>query len=236
MVDDRGMAMLQTKEEIKKAIRDYLVNLPSKTKQFEGYTLSKISETVKADSSKVNEAISELKEEGLLDSRKIQLDIYIPKTEGGFEALTTYAKKGYVSFSPYWAVFFGFALLSIGVYAWGDCLNIPTGIETLFDAYLMGIRHGIVSSFVVGLIGGILIQNVLSKFRRWQIVSEEAYETISSLVKYTIYIFAALGISYYVVANQLGYPVELSVVIALLGIAAASAIGYKQIASRKKVG
>jgi len=172
MVSDRGIPMLQTKEEIKKAIRDYLVDLPSKTKQFEGYTLSKISEKVKADSSKVDEAISELEEEGLLDSRKVQLDIYVPKTESGFEVLTTFAKKGYVSFSPYWAVFFGFALLFIGVYVWGDYLNLPTGMETLFDAYLMGIRHGIVGSFAVGLIGGILIQNALSKFRRWQIVDE----------------------------------------------------------------
>jgi len=46
-------------------------------------------------------------------------------------------------------------------------------------------------------------------------------------VKYTIYIFAALGIPYYIVANRLGYPIELGVVIALLAIAVGSAIGYK---------
>jgi len=226
--------MLKTKEDIKKAVLDYLVNRPRQAKQVEEYTASKISEVVKADISQVEEAITELEQENLLDSRKVQLDVYVPNTEEGFEVLTTFARRGYIAYSPYWAVFFGFALLFIGFSILGNYLSLPAQVNTLFESYLMGIRYGIIGSFVAGLLGGYIIQNALSKFRRWQIVSEETYETISSLVKYTAYLFVPLVIVYYVASRQLGYSFELSVVIVLLGISIASAFSYERIKRRKK--
>lgn len=227
--------MLQTKEELKRAIRDYLVNLPSKTKHFEDYTLSKISEAVNEESSTVDEAITELRDEGVLESRKVHLDIHLPNTDEGFEVLTTYAKKGFVSYSPYWAVFFGFALFFIGISLGEKYLTVPTGTGTLFDAYRVGIDHGIAGTFVIGLIGGYFIQKSLGKFRRWQIVSEETYETISTIIKHTIYIFVPLVGAYYVIANHFGYPLELGVVFGLIGAAAASAFSYDQLINSKRV-
>lgn len=228
----RGLVVLQTKEEIKRAIRDYLVNLPSKTKQVEEYTMSKISDVVKAEISNVEEAIEELEGEKLVDSRKVELKVYVPKTREGSQVLTTFARKEYITYSPYWAVFFGFALLFIGLLIGERNLTLPAQAETSFEAYLIGIRHGLGGSFAVGLLGGLVIQNILSKFRCWQIVSEEIYETISRLVKYSAYLFVPLVIGYYVVANQLGYQFELSIIFVLLGISVASAFSYERI-SRK---
>jgi len=138
--------MLRTREDIKKAILDYLVGLTDKTGQLEKYTLPKISEVVQADISKVEEALSELEEEGVVDSRKAQLDVYVPQNQNGFQVLSIFAKKGYIIYSPYWAVFFGFALFFIGFSVWGNSLSLPAETETLFDSYLMGIRHVLSSS------------------------------------------------------------------------------------------
>lgn len=235
LFENGGLVMLKTKEDIKKAVLDYLVNHPRKTKQVEEYTASRISEIIKADTSKVEEAIAELEEENLVDSRKVQLDVYVPKTEEGFEALTSFARRGYIAYSPYWAVAFGFGLLFIGVLILGNYLGLPAQVNTLSESYLMGIRYGIIGSFVAGLLGGVVIQNALSKFRRWQIVSEEIYETISSLVKYIIYLFVPFVLVYYIASKQLGYSFELGIVVTLLSIAIATAIGYKQLVKRKKV-
>lgn len=226
--------MLKTKEEIKKKILDYLVDVSGKTRQVEGYTLSKISEAVQAEISQVEKAMEELEEEGSVNSRKAQLKLYVPQTRDGFQVLSTFAKKGFISYSPYWACFFGFALLFIGFSIWGNYLSPPAQIETLFDSYLAGIRNGIIGSFVAGLLGGLFFQNVLSQFRRWQIIAEEDYKTISSILKYSIYIFAALGIPYYVGSNQLGYPLESAAIIGLLAISFASAFSYELIKSRRK--
>jgi len=226
--------MLRTREDIKKAILDYLGGLTDKTGQLEKYTLPKISEVVQAEISKVEEALSELEEEGVVDSRKVQLDVYVPQNQNGFQVLSIFAKKGYVFYSPYWAVFFGFALLFIGFSVWGNSLSLPAETETLFDSYLMGIRHGIMGSFVAGLLGGMFFQNMLSGFRRWQIIAEEDYKNISNVFKYSIYIFFALGVSYYIGSNQFGYPLESAVIIGLLGISVASAFSYEHIRSRRK--
>ena len=224
----------KTKEEIKKAIRDYLVDLSSKTEQVEEYTTAKLAEVVHVDVSQLEEPLSELKDEDVLDSRKVSLDIYIPKTRDGFNVLATFAKNGYVTYSPYWAIFFGFAFLFILIWGWGNYLEVPAQIESLPEAYLSGIRYGIVGSFFVGLVGGFFIQDALGRFRRWQIVSEETYKTVSSLLKHSAYIFVPLILAYYVTCNQLRYSAELSIVIALLALSVASAFGYEQIMSRKR--
>lgn len=228
--------MLQTQEEIKKAVRDYLAELPSKTKHVEEYTLSRISQVIKADISKVEEAIESLIEEKILDSRKIHLEVFVPKNKEGFGLITVFAKEKLIKYSPYWAIAFGFALLYIGFRAGGNHLSLPADIQTLSEAYLKGVEYGIGYSFLVGLVGGIVIENLLSKFRCWQIVSEEVYATISNLFKNIVYIFGALGIGYYLIANQIGYPLEPGVFAALLGIAVAVAFGYVQITKDKRGG
>ncbi|OGH05843.1 MAG: hypothetical protein A2W22_06755 [Candidatus Levybacteria bacterium RBG_16_35_11] len=226
--------MLKTKEEIKKAVLDYLVNSPSKTKQVENYTLSRISEAVQMDVSKVKEALEELKNDNLVDSREVQLDVYVPKNQDGSKVLTFFAAKGFITYSPYWAVLLGIMMLFIGFSVWGHSLSLPAETTTLIEAYLMGIRNGIVGSFIIGWFGGYIIHEALGKFRRWQLVSEEDYETISSLLKYSFYIFVVLGISYYIISNQLGYRVELTSFLVLLGVSVASAFSYEGIKRKKK--
>lgn len=228
--------MLQTQEEIKKAVRDYLVKLPSKTKHVEEYTLSRISEAIKADISQVEEAIKSLLGEEILDSRKIHLEVFVPKNEEGFGLITIFAKEKLIKYSPYWAITFGFALLYIGFRAWGNYMSFPADIHTLSEAYLKGVEYGIGYSFLVGLVGGIVIENLLSNFRCWQIVSEEVYATISNLFKHIVYVFGALGIGYYLIANQIGYPLEPGVFVTLLTIAVAVAFGYRQITKDKRAG
>jgi len=226
--------MLKTRGEIKKEILNYLVDISGKTRQVEGYTLSRISEVIQTDISQVEKAMEELEEEGSVNSRKAQLNVYVPQTQDGFRVFSAFAKKGFISYSPYWASFFGFALLFIGFAIWGNYLSPPAQIETLFDSYLVGIRNGIMGSFVAGLLGGLLFQNVLSQFRRWQIIAEENYKTVSSILKYSIYIFAALGIPYYIGSNQLGHPLESAAIIGLLAISVASAFSYEYIKNRRK--
>jgi hypothetical protein len=226
--------MLKTTEEIKKAVLDYLTSRPRRTKQVEEYTASRISEIIKANISQVEDALAELTDEDLVDSRRVQLDVYVPNNEEGFKVLTVIAEKGYMIYSTYWAVFFGFALLFIGFLLLGSYLSVPSQITDLFVAYHTGILYGIAGSFIAAFFGGYIIQYILTKFRRWQIVSEETYETLSSLVKYTIYLFVpSVGI-YYLVSRQFGYSFELGVVATLLGIAIAASFGYKQLMKQKR--
>jgi len=225
--------MLQTREEIKKAIIDYLKLLPNKTTQVEEYTLSAISEKVKADISKVEVAIADLKNDGLINVRKVQLDVYVPKNQDGFQILATFAKKEYITFSSYWAVFFGFALLFGAISALGNSIQPPAEITALSDAYGTGLRYGIIASFLVCILGGMIIQNALTKFRRWQIVSEKIYKLITDLVKHSTYIFVPSFIVYYALSSYYGQPIQATVVVALLALSVGSSLGFEQLRRSK---
>jgi len=165
--------MYQRAEEgIKKAIVSYLKLLPSKTTQVEEYTLSVISEKVKADISKVEVAMNELKDKGLIDVRKVQLDVYVPKDQEGSQILATFAKKKYITSSSYWAAFFGFVLLFGPMLVWGNSIQPPATITALADAHVTGLLYGMIASFLACVIGGLVIQNLLTRFRCWQITSD----------------------------------------------------------------
>jgi len=219
--------MLQTKEQIKKAIVDYLGVLPKKASQVEEYTVSTISEKVKAESSKVEVAIAELKDEGLIDVRKVQLQVCVPKNPDGSQILATFANKKYITFSPYWSVSFGFAIFFCAILALGKSIQPPTEIIAVSDAYVTGLRYGIVGSFSFSIIGGMIIQNALTEFRRWQIVSEKIYKLITDLVKHSAYIFVPLFIVYCFLSSYYGQPVQAAVVATLLGVSVATSVGYE---------
>jgi len=225
--------MLQTKEQIKKAIVDYLRLLPKKTTQVEEYTLSTISEKVKADSSKVEVAIDELEKEGLIDIRKVQLEICLPKNQDGSQILAIFANKKYITFSPYWAVSFGFALLFGAILALGNSIQPPAEITILSDAYVMGLRYGIAASFLFCIVGGMVIQNALTRFRRWQIVSEKIYKLIADLIKHSTYIFVPSFIVYYALSSYYGQPIQATGVVALLALSVGSSLGFEQLRRSK---
>jgi len=222
--------MLQTKEEIKKAIVDYLRLLPKKTTQVEEYTMSTISEKVKADSSKVEVAVAELKNEGLIDVQKVQLEICLPRNPDGSQILATFANKKYITVSPYPAIIFGFALLFGAILILGE--RFP-GFTTLYDAYLVGLRFGSLATFLVCLVGGMVIQNALIRFRSWKILSEKMYKLITDLVKHSIYIFVPLFIVYYAVSSYFGQPIQATVVVALLALSVGSSLGFEQLRRSK---
>lgn len=226
--------MLKTQAEIQKEVRDYLLNLPHKSKNAEDYTLSKISEVVSVDVTQVENALKELENEKIINSRRIQLQVYVPKNKYGFEVLAGFAKKEFITYSPYWAIVFGFVMLGIVVLSWEPYFIPPNELRTLTQAYLQGIKNGTLYSFIVGLLGGILIENLLSRFRCWQIVSEEAYEKISSLTKF-IAIISIIFIGIYIIAtDRIGQPVDLSIVATLFGASAGLGIAYKTFMDKKK--
>jgi hypothetical protein len=222
--------MLQTKEQIKKAIVDYLGLLPKKTTQVEEYTLSTISEKVKADSSKVEVAITELKNEGLIDIQKVQLEICLPRNQDGSQILATFANKKYITFSPYWAIIYGFALLFGAILALGD--RVP-GFTTLYDAYVVGFRYGCLATFLACFVGGMVIQGALTRFRCWKILSEKIYKLVTNLVKHSVYIFVPLFIVYYALLSYFGQPIEATVVVALLALSVGTSLGFEQLRRSK---
>jgi hypothetical protein len=216
--------MLSTKEQIKTAVLNHLKMLPTNNAQVEAYTLSSISESITADSSKVATALSELANEDLVTSRKVQLDVYVPKNQEGFRILSSFASKEYIGFSPYWAIVFVFGLFLVILLAFG---NFPN------ETYIVGVRNGAILSFLVCFFGGGILQNILIKFRRWQLVSEESYRTISDLIKHSLYAFIPPFIVYYLILTYYGRPLESTVIVGLLAISVACSFGYEQVKKTK---
>ena len=158
----------------------------------------------------------------------------MPKNKEGFEVLTSFARGNFIKYSPYWAVVFGFAMLFIGFRLWGSLLNVPTGISELSEAYFRGIEYGIGLSFLGGLVGGFVLENLLSKFRCWQIMSEEVYTALSDFCKHIAYVFIALSVGYYIVANQSGFSIDPVGFLTILGIAVAIAVAYREVSKVRK--
>lgn len=198
--------------------------LPANNIQVEAYTLSSISESITADSSKVATALSELADEDLVRSRKVRLDVYVPKNQEGFRILSGFASKEYIGYSPYWAIIFAFGLFLATLLAFGNFNN---------ETYAVGVRNGAILSFVVCFVGGGILQNILIEFRRWQLVSEKSYRIISDLIKHSLYVFIPLLIVGYLILTYLGRPLESTAIVGLLGISVACSFGYEQVKKTK---
>ena len=218
--------MLQTKEEAKKAIRDYLVDVANSKRPVEEYTLSKIADVVKADSTQIENAIEELKSEHIIEAHKVQLDVFIPKSKQGSQALTDFAKKGYIGYSPYWPVALSILLFLIGFTIWVSYQS------TLPSVNRIEIQESIIGSLVIGIFGGSVIQGIMAKFRRWQLVSEEAYRRISTLLKYSVYVFMPTVIGYLAFCSLISHSFDLAGVLAILAISVTVSFGYYKFAPK----
>lgn len=217
--------MLSTKEETKTAVLNHLKLLPASKTQVEAYTLSSISESINVDSSKVSTALYELDKENSVISRKVQLEVYMPKNEQGLRTLSSFASKGYIGYSSYWAMVFAFGLLLVALFAYG---NFP-------DAkYTDGVRNGAILSFLVCFFGGGLLQAALTDFRRWQLVSEKSYRLVSDLFKHSAFLFVPLFVVVYLILSYYSKPLEPTVVIAMLALSVASSFAYEGLKRKRE--
>lgn len=215
--------MLHTKEDAKKAILEYLIDAAKNKCSVEEYTLSKISEVVQADSTQIEKGIEELRDEGLIESRKVELDICTPKNDDGFKILAVFAKKGYITYSPYWAIIFSVLSFFIGYLIWA---NFQTSLS---EATRIEVPLAILASLGIGIVGGQVLQSGLSRFRQWKLVSVEAYRIVSTLIKNTAYVFLPLLATYYGACIVWNYRFELTGVIALLAVSITVAFGWYRI-------
>lgn len=215
--------MLRTKEDTKKAILEYLMNAGKDKRVVEEYTLSKITEIVQADSTQIEKAIQELRDEKLIESRKVQLDIFTPKNEDGFKALAVFAKRGYITYSPYWAFIISVMSFFAGYIVWASFQT------SLSDASRIQIPQAILASLGIGIIGAVIIQDILSRFRKWQLVSERSYRGVSMLVRNTAYVFLPLLTFYYAACMTWNYRFELTGALTALAISVAVSFGYQRL-------
>lgn len=224
--------MLSTKEENETAVLNHLKLLPANNAQVEAYTLSSISESLGIDSSKVDVAISDLVSDDLVISRKVQINVYVPKNQAGYRVLSRFASKEYIGYSPYWSMSFAFALLFVLILAFGN-FSAPSTVTTLNESYSYGVKVGVPLSFIVCLFGGLFFQYTLTKFRRWQLISEKSYRLLSDLIKHSVYTFVPLFVGAFLVLYLFGMSLQPTVAVGLLAISITFSLGYEGLKRRK---
>ena len=208
------------------AVLNHLKILAENNAQVEAYTLATISKSIGEDSSRVETALYELEKENSILSRKVQLDVYVPKNQQGFQILSSFALKNYIRYSLYWATAIVFCLFFVTLLTFGNFSS---------ETYTFGVRYGVVLSFFVCFFGGLGLQYVLTKFRRWQLVSEKSYRIISDLIKHSTYVFIPSFIIYYAIMTYFGRPLESTVTVALLALSVGCSLGYEQIKKKEVI-
>ena len=208
---------MKIKEDLKRAIMEYLEDKTAQ-KSAEDLVLSKIAEEVKDDPERVEEALDDLESEKSVARHDIKLEVFLPKTGEGRKKLETLAKRKILTSSPYVAIIIALVVLFL-IIPYLE-LKLPTNVEidTLLDAFLQGVRSGIVYSGLVGLIGGYIIQNIFSRYLRWKAISIERHEVMMRIVKNAIYMTVGVLIIYWFLLRGLGYEVSLAVITILLNI------------------
>lgn len=225
--------MLSTKEETKTAVLKHLKSLPESNVQVEAYTLSSISESVKIDSSMVSTALDDLENEDLIISKKVQINVYVTKNQDGSRILSSFALKEYIGYSQSWAFLFAAVIFFVLLMAFGSFqFQTTSQTETVSDVYTTGVHNGALLSLLTFFVGGVLLQTGLTRFRRWQIVSEKSYRLIGNLIKHSAYLFIPLLIAFYVILFYFSTPLEPTIILGLLTFSVGTSIAYEALKKR----
>lgn len=213
----------------------HLKSLPQTNAQIEAYTLASISENIKIDSSKVSTALSELESEDAINSRKVQINVFVPKNEEGSRILSSFASKEFIGYSPYWASIFAFAIFIALLLAYGRFqFQTTSQTETFTDVYSAGVRNGAFLSFLISFTGGAILQIVLTKFRRWQLVSEKSYKLISDLIKHIAYVFVPLFFAVYLMLSYYSISLEPAIILGMLTVSIAFSSAYEGLKRKRE--
>ena len=181
--------MLRTKEELKREIRDYLVNCTDENFHIEDVIRSGIIEEMNDVTENIDEALSELESENIITSQNVSFSLYLPKNEKGNNILKNLSKEELISYSPIW--FYILSLFILGVTSKYFLTNLlPDNLTntSLLSAYKFGFEQSIGFSAVVGVLGALILHDFASRLKRWRIISPEIYTDINNVVRNIVFI------------------------------------------------
>lgn len=225
--------LVLTKEEAKRRVLDYLESKAVEKSAFEDFTMPKIIAALQDNSKVIERALDELQQENLIEGRHMQVPLYVPTTRTGKGVRKTLAQSGFLTYSPYWATLFALGLLYLAVSYYPSPIKPGSDVINIDDAYKSGILAGVFYSGVAALILGYLIRRGVTEFRKWQIVSEEVYELVAKISKYTVYLSIGLVVAYYIASVYTGYPFEATIAVAIIGIIATTVTSIQGILYRQ---
>lgn len=225
--------MLATKEQVKQRIIEYLRSPQLATQDFRAFTRSQISHSVPAHAETLETALSDLERENVIATRQMNVQVYLPRDERGNNVLMELARTGFLSYSPYWSFLFGLAIVFLLIALYPLPIQVPNEVDTVTRAYRSGLMYGIGYSFLGGIIGGYLFQNLMSRFLRWQALYVNNYLIIATIAKRSVYLFILLSVIYYLGSVYLSYPFQQPVLAALLGVSVTVAFGIHRVLDRR---
>ncbi len=228
--------MVTTKEEVKKKIFSELKSLATKSASIEEFSRSRLEKSIKAHTELMDTALTELEQEDAIDSRTIQMQVYLPNNRYGKDILKEIARSGYLKYSSLSAALFALGILYLAVRYYPWPLEPPKDTQSFIDAYKAGVLQGVFFSVIGGLGGGYMIREGLSSFRKWQIISEESYAVIATVGKYTIGLSIVFLAAYYGLTAYVTHETKLdqTIVLGLIALAFAVASGIKTLLPRAK--
>lgn len=227
-----------TKEGVKRSIRKKLESLASTSASIEQFSRSNIERAIRADHQLVDTALQELEQEGHLESRQIQLSVFLPRNKSGKEMLRNIASAGLLSYSSLAAAGCALAVLYVGLYFYPFPIEASNSVQTVTAAYLAGLLRGVFYSIFAAVLGGYALREGFAYFRKWQLLSEESYVLIADIAKYTILLSIAFLAIYYI-ANLFvmhSTTLELSTELWLIGFAFAITGTVKRISLKLGAG
>jgi len=191
----------------------YFKCLEAKSATIETLSISGLKQIIPAEEDRLYDALDELVKEEALDSRQVHLNIYIPRNKEGKKILKKTAESGYLSSTTYGSIFFALILLGIGIHYYPLSLPVPEIASNNYIAYKTGVVGGVIYSIIFGLSGGFVIQRFLSRFRQFQLLSEETYVIVARIIKQILVITFTFAIICILINTFSGYTLEQSSIV-----------------------
>jgi len=229
--------MSLTNEQIKSTILGHLNSLSAQAKGFEDYSLHNIMQAFPLfTKEQIVNALDELESEDVIESRRLEFDVFLPKKDKRTEAIVkNLAQRGLLTYSPFVGIFLVLGAAFVLVAFFTPPFSPPQSIVTLSAAYTQGIEVGIIASIIIAIIGGATLQNLLLKYRTNRIVHEETYEGVIRYTKFVGSLFTMLTVGYLVWADLTATVIQAEVIFTILGVSVAIVVGYDQLLNRRRV-
>lgn len=187
---------LKIKEDLKRDLLEYLEENVREDSHLDLVTFSGLHDQFDIDADKLQEIITELEIEDLLDIHDVSFKLYLPKNENGHKLYSRLTSNELISFSSTMFMIFSLILFYVGL----PYLNIslPDNFQdtSLLRAFREGIRVAIIYCVVAGPVGGEVLISGVKKLKQMQVLSPKIYHQLNTIIKYTIWLSVGAGIFY----------------------------------------
>jgi len=112
-------------------------------------------------------------------------------------------------------------------------VSVPAAANTIPLAYVYGIVLGVLGALVVGLVGGSIVQRLITQYQSGRIVHEATYKAFVNSTKYIVAVFIVLTVPYAAWTYYTGGSVQAEVIISTLVASVAIVTLYDQLLRRQ---